>query len=311
MSGTPPTFDEYPTYLQHVHSALLTGSNPTSGGIALSDYTRYGNVADFFLAATSGVGGSPYSTVQAYDPSTDLDKNQDAFDVWQAALDALDPETDVAAHVTAATTAATSLVTSAEIDAVAAAFEARSRGQYLREVSRNAFGVWDAGGALTTQFGMMLAAMGRDRADQLNDMSSRLDLLAERERYQSATQLAIEMSQLQIAKLQEQRAGVGGQADLSRLALTAYQDYLDMNLKYEVQDAVWDLELISYPLQHIGALSGAVATHKQQTPGERLAASVMTAGSFALQTGTALRSPAAGIAAGGISLVTQLLAGIS
>jgi hypothetical protein len=264
-----------------------------------------------FLAASSAVGGSPYSAVESYDPQSDLDLNQELFDLWQAALEDLDPAVDVAAFVTAATTAATSLVTSTEIDAVADAFEARSQGAYLREVSRAAFGVWDAGGALTTQFGMMLAGMGRDRLDQLNDMSSRLDLMAERERYGAAMQLASEMTQLQLAKLQEQRVGVGGQADLSRLAITAYQDQIDVDLKYEVEDAIWDLTLMNYPMQHIGGLSGSVAMYKQQTPGERLAASVMTAGSFALQTGTALRSPAAGLVAGGISLTTQLLAGIS
>lgn len=297
----------YPTYLQNVHSALMTGT-ATGGSI---DPLAYGNIADFFLAATSGVGGSPYAGISAYDPQTHLDTNQELFDTWQAALDSIDPEADIAAYVTAGTTAAGTLINTTEIDAVAAAFEARSRGAYLREVSRAAFGVWDAGGALTTQFGMMLAAMGRDRADQLNDMSSRLDLMAERERYGSAMQLALEMNQLRMNKLQEQRIGVGGQSDLSRLAFTAYQDYMDANLRYEVSDATWDLELMNFPMQHIGALNGSVAMYKQQTPGERLAASVMTAGSFGLQTGVAMKSPAAGLLAGGVSLATQLLAGIS
>lgn len=304
------TIDEttYPTYLQELHSALLTG---TDHGGGIIDPAAYGNVADFFLAASSGVGGSPYSSIQAYDPQTHLDANQELFDTWQAALDAIDPEADIAAYVTAGTTAAGTLVNTTEIDAVAAAFEARSRGAYLREVSRAAFGVWDAGGALTTQFGMMLAAMGRDRADQLNDMSSRLDLMAERERYGSAMQLALEMNQLRMNKLQEQRIGVGGQSDLSRLAFTAYQDQMDANVRYEVEDATWDLNLANYPMSHIGALSGSVALYKQQTPGERLAASVMTSASFGLQTGVAMKSPAAGLLAGGVSLATQLLAGIS
>jgi len=307
MAGAPADFTTYPTYLQEMHAALLTGG-PVGGGV---DETAYANIADLFMAATSGVGGSPYAGIQAYDPQTHLDTNQELFDTWQAALDSIDPEADIAAYVTTGTTAAGTLVNTTEIDAVAAAFEARSRGAYLREVSRAAFGVWDAGGALTTQFGMMLAAMGRDRADQLNDMSSRLDLMAERERYGSAMQLALEMNQLRMNKLQEQRIGVGGQSDLSRLAFTAYQDYLDANLRYEVSDATWDLELMNFPMQHIGALTGSVALYKQQTPGERLAASVMTAGSFGLQTGVAMKSPAAGLLAGGVSLATQLLAGIS
>lgn len=308
MAGAPPDASTYPTYIQDIHSALLTGTDYSSGVI---NPAAYGNVADFFLAASSAVGGSPYGLVEAYDPEADLDTNQDLFDEWQTALDALDPEGDVSDHVTAAITAAGTLVTSTEIDDAVEAFEMRSRGAYLREVSRAAFGVWDAGGALTTQFGMMLAGMGRDRSDQIFDMSSRLTLLAERERYSAAMSLASEMTQVQLKKLEEMRVGVGGQADLSRLRLTAMQDYTDANLKYEVADAVWDLDLINYPMQHIGALSGSVALYKQQTPGERLAASVMTAGSFGLQTGVALKSPAAGLAAGGISLVTQLLAGIS
>lgn len=311
MAGAPADFGTtYPTYLQHVHAAFLTGNDPTNTE-SLSDYNEWGNVADYFLAATSAVGGSPYSGLAAYDPATDLAANQDLFDAWQTDLTAADAETDIAAHVTAATTAAGTLVTSSEIDDAVDAFEQRSKGAYLREVSRAAVGMFDVGAVLTTQFGMMLAHMERDRADQLNEMDSRLRLLAERERYEAATNLAIEMTRFQITKLGEQRAAVGGQMDLSKLAIAALQDQQGIDVKYEVEDALWDLNLISYPLNHIGALSGAVALHRQQTPGERLAASVLTSGSFGLQVGTALKSPAAGLAAGGLSLATQLLAGIS
>lgn len=310
MAGAPPTFEatDYPVYLQDVHSALLTG---TDNDTPITDHSRYGNVADFFLAATSGVGGSPYATVAAYDPDSELTVNQDAIDAWKELLDEVDADTDIAAHVAAATTAADTLVTSTEIDNTVDAFEARSKGTYLREVSRAAVGMFDVGAVLTTQFGMMLAHMERDRADQLNDMDGRLRLLAERERYQSATQLAMEMTRLQMFKIGEQRAHVVGQMDQTRFSIGARNAQIDMDLGYEVSDAVWDLDLINYPLQHIGALSGSVGLYKQQTPGEKLAASVMQAGSFGLQTGTALGSPGAGLLAGGLSLGTQLLAGIS
>jgi len=112
-------------------------------------------------------------------------------------------------------------------------------------------------------------------------------------------------------KMAEMRAGVGGQLDLTRFSIAARQDQIGLDLGYEVSDAVWDLDLINYPMQHIGSLSGAVAMYKQQTPGERLAAAVMQSGSFGLQTGVALKSPAAGLLAGGVSLASQLLAGIA
>jgi hypothetical protein len=310
MAGTPPTFEsaDYPTYVQDIHGALLTG---TDRATPITDFARYGNVADFFLAATSGVGGSPYAAVQAYDPDGDLAQSQDLFDAWQEALDALDADDIVAANMAASSTAAGGLVTSDEIDDVVDAFEARSKGAYLREVSRAAVGMFDVGAVLTTQFGMMLAHMERDRADQLNDMDSRLRLMAERERYEAATRFSAEMTQLYMFKMAEMRAGVGGQLDLTRFSIAARQDQIGLDLGYEVSDAVWDLDLINYPMQHIGSLSGAVAMYKQQTPGERLAAAVMQSGSFGLQTGVALKSPAAGLLAGGVSLASQLLAGIA
>lgn len=311
MAGTPPDVGtDYPTYLQHVHGAILAGDDPT-GLLTISDYNEWGNVFDFFKAATSAVGGSPYATVEAHDPDESLTANQERYDEWTEILDAMDPETDIAAFVAAAATSADTLVPSTEIDDVVDAFEARSKGAYLREVSRYAIGMFDVGAVMTTQFGMGLAHMERDRADQLNDLDARLRLMAERERFTSATQLAIEMARYQQFQVQEQRASVGGLVDISKLDIAARQDQIGLDLGYEVNDAIWDLELINYPLQHIGALSGAVALHKQQTPGERLAAGVLQSGSFGLQVGTALGSPAAGIAAGGLSLFTQLMAGIS
>lgn len=298
----------YPAYLQDLHSALMTGTDPA---VSISDFTAYGSIADYMVAASSGVGGSPYATIEAYDPNEDLDLNQEQYDDWKEIIDAVDAADDIDAFITAANTAATSIVTSTEIDAAVAAFEARSKGAYLREVSRAAAGMFEVGAVLTTQFGMTLAMMERDRADQLNDMDARLRLLAERERYQTASQYAMEMVRLRMFQLGEQRAAVAMQTDLSRLRIAALQDQQSLDLKYEVEDATWDLNLMNYPISHIGALSGAVSLYKQQTPGERLAASVMQAGSFGLQVGTALGSPGAGIAAGGLSLATQLLAGIS
>ena len=181
----------------------------------------------------------------------------------------------------------------------------------MRNVSRFASGMFDIGAVMTSQFGMGLAQMELDRQDQLNDMDGRLRLLAERERSETTRGFTGELARLYMAKIQEQRAGVGGQLDISRIAATMYQDQILTDLDYEVKDATWDLELFQYPISNMNALSGAMQTYKAQTKGERLAANVMASASFGLQVGTAMGSPGAGVIGGVGLLATQLLTGIA
>ena len=310
MGGAPAGSVDYPTYLQGVHVGLLAGE-AFDGTTTTHDFSSFGNILALTLAASSGVGGSPYAAVTAYDPTSDVEAVQTRYDDWAAELDAVDPSALMTDWVTDATTLAATTVPTAEIDAAVDAFEARSQGAYMRNVSRFAAGMFDIGAVMTTQFGMGLFQMELDRQDQLNDMDSRLRMLAERERFETARGYVAQLSQLYMSKLQEQRAGVGGQLDISRIAAALYQDQIALDLGYEVKDATWDLELYQYPMNNIGALSGALQTYKAQTPGERLAANVMTSASFGLQVGTALGSPAAGIVGGVGLLATQLLTGIA
>ena len=311
MSGGGTAVSSYPSYLQYVHSAMLTGTDGVTTPGALADANQWGNVLDAMLAATAGIGGSPYAAVTAYDPSDDIQLVQDRYDEWAADIDAIDPNTLMTDWVGDAVTLATTLVPTAEIDDAVNAFEARSQAAYMRNVSRFASGMFDIGAVMTSQFGMGLAQMELDRQDQLNDMDARLRLLGERERSETARGLVGQFSQIYLSQIQEKRAGVGAQLDISRIASTMYQDQILTDLDYEVKDATWDLELFQYPMGNIGALSGALQTYKAQTPNERLAAAITTSGSFGLQVGTALGSPAAGVIGGVGLLATQLLTGLA
>lgn len=303
--GTSPS--TYPDYMQDVHLGILAGIPGLSA--TTNDFSQYGNMLEVF--AETLAAGSPYASVTAYDPSSDLDTMQEKLDDWFAELDSMDPESVIETFNTSATTAAGTTVATAEIDAVVDAFEARSQGAFMRNVSRFATGMFDIGAVMTTQYGMGLAQMELDRQDQLNDMDARLRLMAERERYQAAMQYTGEMARLLTFQLQERRGSVGAQSDVSRYSITALQDQIGLDLGYEASDATWNLELFQFPMQATNALSGSIQMYKRQTAGERLAAAVMTAGSFGLQTGTAMGSPAAGFLAGGVSLATQLLAGVA
>lgn len=307
------TATTYPTYLQQSHAALLTGLdlNTTDFDLTGFDGQAYGNVFDAIVNATSGVGGSPYAAIEAYDPSEDIEAVQARYDAWTEELDAIDVEQLIADWATASTTAANYTVPTSEIDNAVDAFEARSQAAFMRNVSRFASGMWDIGAVMTSQYGMGLASMELDRQEQLNDMDSRLRLLAERERFETSRSFTGQMAQIYLAKLQEQRAGIGGQLDISRIGAALYQDQIGINLGYEVADANWDLGLFQQGITNIGALSGSLQTYKQQTGGERLAAAVTTSGSFGLQVGTALGSPAAGVIAGVGLLATQLLTGLA
>lgn len=304
----PVATGTYPTYLQGAHAAILTGTDYT---VPITNFGDYGNVFDSMVAASSGVGGSPYAAIEAYDPSEDLEAVQARYDAWTEELDAIDVEQLIADWATASTTAANFTVPTSEIDNAVDAFEARSQAAFMRNVSRFASGMWDIGAVMTSQYGMGLASMELDRQEQLNDMDSRLRLLAERERFETSRTFTGEMARLYLTKLQEQRAGIGGQLDIARIGSALYQDQIGINLGYEIKDATWDLELFQAGINSIGGLAGALQTYKSQTGGERLAAAITTSGSFGLQVGTALGSPAAGVIGGVGLLATQLLTGLA
>ena len=308
MGGAAPITAEYPTYLQGAHAALLTGTDFTT---PITNFNEYGNIFDATVAASSGVGGSPYAAIEAYDPSEDVEAVQERYDAWTEDLDAIDVEQLIADWAVASTTAAAYTVPTSEIDGAVDAFEARSQAAFMRNVSRFAVGMWDIGAVMSTQYGMGLASMELDRQEQLNDMDSRLRLLAERERFETSRTFTGEMARLYMAKLQEQRAGIGGRLDIARIGAALYQDQIGLNLGYEIKDATWDIELYQAAMGNIGALSGAIQTYKAQTPGERLAAAITTSGSFGLQVGTALGSPVAGVIGGVGMLATQLLTGLA
>lgn len=309
MAGTPPgAATDYSPYLKDFHGAILFGADPSAAD-PITDFTEWGNVADDVVAARRENGGSPFAFVTAYDPSSDLEAIQTKYDEWSDELGALEPIANVEDIIDAAVAKADTLVPTAEIDSVVDAFDQRSKSAYLRNVSRFAAGMFDIQAVMTTQFGMGLAAMEMDRQDQLNDVDARLRLMAERERYSSVNAFAGEMTRLLVFKLEQQRAGVGGQLDISRLNIIAYQDEMDKNLTHEMKDAEWDLDLWRHAAGVMTAINGAAVIPRAQTQGERLVSAFMTSGSFGIQVGTATGNVGLGVAAGVGSVATQLLLG--
>lgn len=305
--GSSGTID-YPTYMKDFHGAILFGGDP-DGSPPIADFTAWGNVADDMVAARSAYGGSPYALVEAYDPSADIDAIQAKYDDWDDLLDELNHIEDIEDIVDAAVAKSTALVPSSEIDDVVNAFEARSKSAYLRNVSRVATGMFDIGAVMSSQFGMALSQMEVDRQEQVNDVDARLRLMAERERYQSTNAIMSDMVKILLFKIENKRAGVGGQMDISRFNVIASQDQLDKDLTLEVKDAQWDLDLWNYPQGVMSSIAGAATVPRPQTQGERLAAAFGTSTSFGLQAGTVLGSPRAGLVAGVGSLAVQLLTG--
>lgn len=108
--------------------------------------------------------------------------------------------------------------------------------------------------------------------------------------------------------MQIQRALARAQArsELARQRIIAKMDETSFNADMEAKDATWDLEILQYHWNAMGAYTGAAVVPRAQTARERFLSSVFSSISLGYQGGQAVGSVGGGIGIGFASLAAQL-----
>ncbi len=236
------------------------------------------NAAEGINAASSGVGGSPFADVEAYDPDSQLSEIAERADAYKDKVESWNPLTDVPAALTTVTDAAdAALFPEGRITDLVDAFEAREKRTLAREMSRTAGTLLDLRAVMTSTFDGAMASLQGDFAARVSEFEARLRLGKETERNGAVVTLLQEYLRNTLAQIQAYQNLVAIASETARITITAKQDQLQTDLKYETEDALWDLELLHYAGNMMSAISGAAILPDRQTKGERLLASITNA----------------------------------
>lgn len=302
----------YPSYLRYQWAAwfnnLDPGDDSGSGGPTWGDVSDSMTDVDTLMQqASADQGGSPYANATAYDPTDVLAAIDARIAEYDTQVDDFDPSTLMDEALDFAYAYADAhIVDTTNIDTVVAAAEARSRTDFLQRVSRVAVGLWEVGAAFNTQFYQTLGNMEMERANQTADLDAKLRLSVFNDRARIVMNIAEAYLNAHARKLESYRAAAAMTMDAGKLTIIAKGDETGENLKYEVEDALWDLNLLQYGVQVMGALSGAPYFPRNQTGRERLLASLNTSFSAGAQVAASTGNIPLGVGFGVAQLAGQM-----
>lgn len=311
-SGQPN--ETYQLGVFYPYAAILSNPATASGGTV--DYTEsqnwFGaadttfNVADIVYANSSRVAGSPFESIRAYNPDSLISDISDALDLMQDAIDDFTQETLDDAVTTAVTQADTIMGDTALADLVAS-YRERAESNFQRDVSSVYAGLWESGAIVGSQTFIAAALLRNESTRQVMEYERGLTVSRENTRAQMISQLISTAIQIAAQKMQARQSYAGSRMDYLKFVVTTKQDQMDKDLDYLTRDATWDLDLIQYAQNALGAIYGAQTVPRTQTKGERFLANVNSSISTGIQGGLALGNPGAGVALGAFNFISNAL----
>lgn len=299
-------------------AAIVHGVDPSqeSGG-APSLYGVYDNFFDLDDGGTFNIatelyflrdenGGNPYN-ISAYDPSNDIRDVEDALRGLSRNINDYRAETHLSESVRIAIDQVRELLGDDTIDDVVAAETARMQRDYLQSKSSLMMDLWMSGGILVTQTAGDLALLEDGFNREIAAYAAKLRNAREDQRAQFALQLTGMALQNKDRRSALQQIYVAAALDVLKVKMTASQDQIDKNLEYDIARKFHNVSLLQLALNANSAIYGAQMVPRSQTKGERLTAAVMSSASMGIQGGMAMGSPGAGLAMGGLNMLTQLI----
>lgn len=299
--------DTYATQVLFPWAKILNDVNPT-GTPSYSSYSTINGETIFSLIEEAMVSGSPYENVTAYNPDSIIADIRTALDDLRDTISDYDEDT-LNDAVTQASERVDELMGTDNIPDLVALFRERHDLAYNRDVSNVYAGLWEAGAIVGTQTFAAAALLKAEHDREVSEYEKNLQITRQAQRTQLVGQLLQMAVNTALQKAQMRQSLVGTNLDYLKFVTTAKQDQQDKDLEYLTRHLTYDLDLMQYATNALGAIYGAQQVPRQQTKGERLLAALNTSISLGIQSGLALGSPAAGFGMGGLNLLAQLALG--
>jgi len=286
--GGPSGAVSFPVYLEGEHAYMMRGSVPGgSGGTLLI------NNSNALINVAQGAGGNPYEGETAFDPDaaltltsgSPLDKMSDQFDVLSTMVDVLNsagyfstyPTVDVlttlAANVGTIMTAIGTALGSADVTAMVTAFENNKKPRFLREISAWTAGMADVNAVNTSSFVIGMALRQKDFADAVDHFEAGLKVDIMKGVLDNTLASHLKGHLLTFAGKADLFARGPSiysdlaklKADIEKLIILAKVDQHETQMKMDVEEGLWDFEVMMYGVNVLSAINGAPAGRKTST----------------------------------------------
>lgn len=292
--GTSGTVD-FPAHMKVIHQNWLDNTGVDVLSTSMTD------------AMENAIGSSPYTTLMAYDPSTELAENSAAIAAYAAILAGIAPTTDWSTMYTQAVTSvgANNGIAEADIIADGAAFADQLDDQINTKIlPQFRRGMQDINAVVSSAFpigeAIILAFRDRDVAKYLSGLRiAAIDMRSKG--YLEASQQMLHLEMQRIA-WHEGYAKIVVEAN--RIRIVANKEQTDVNSEIDVHDALWDLEVFQHGANLLGSIGGGTSSPKGPSRAASALGGAMTGAASGAMVGAAVGGPVgAGVGAviGGVA----------
>jgi hypothetical protein len=257
-----------------------SGSGGGGGGSGRVDYPEYMKtqhetwLGDIDAVMDTVIGQSPYTGVDAYDPTTPLADAWTAVCAFNTVTDALDHESDWLSAITAARSEYDdNVVDTTQIDDDVNAFAQVLQDQldYV-EVPKLKAGYRDANAVLSSAYPIaeaVVRGMGmRDVAKYATELRVKNHFL----RAEWIAKAADKMLTNLMYRVQFEEAVARISVEAKRIHIVAFKEQVDQDLDIDSKDGRWDLETYQYGANMLAAIGGGTAQAGVKEPSKAASA---------------------------------------
>ena len=228
----------YPPYLEDVHKELLDQNGTDTITSSMID------------AMNTALGNSPWVGATAYDPDGDLLVATNAADNLQSLVDLMSSNNNLDSII--ANVLDKSRITES-IDAYADDLDARLKSEVIPRFER---GMQDINAVMSSAFAIGRALIEQGHERQIAKFSADLNMRA-------FSDDALRVINL---KLEYQRIATQMLAEVRRIKIVAKNEEISDNIKYDQEDAVWDLDVFQRGANMIAGIGGGVVNTRAKGP---------------------------------------------
>ena len=314
---------------QMIAATREEGGSPYAGATAYDPGGDITNIQSAITDLQAAISGLPdTSSIMSSAKSS-----ADAFLSTPSFIGGTRPLTDT--NVTSAVAKVETFFGLSTISSLMLAFEAGERLTFNREIGRLSVSLHDLRRSMTSSWDTTMAMAGQAFYDRIaakrvelmgvyanlvekftamynnrTIMEEQFDVQWQQLEEHSVVQVAALYCQRTMELVEAARAKAVAAMDAAKFIITANDDANRINLSYETQDALWNLNLFSFGGNVLASISGAAVLPKMQTNGERLLANLTTSLSTGMQLTGMTGNPIIGAAAGvGTFALQQWLGG--
>lgn len=238
---------DFPDYMKEVHEDWMR----QSADVVTSSITDLINAA---------VAASPYDSKTAYDPTTNLNAMSAAVTALNSRVDAIDPDGDWAAAVTAAETAFDGVIDTDFYDDQAEEFY-----NYMNDTLDNTIiptfkgGMRDVNAVMSSAFvigeSVIRAFALRDANKYLADIKQKMQMA----KVDSVFKGAERIIQSQLAQVELEKAVTHYTMEVNRMTIASEKDETDGNLAIAIGQEKWAFDAYQYGANVLAAISGGTS----------------------------------------------------